>query len=576
MIIIRTRPTFLLGHLKRKVIMSTIFVNSSAEATKGDGWSRNPDFKSNETIVTKAGVSYEVLSQETKKTSLIKRIGVIALTILTLGTILFSSTCRNIALHGKEVVEFAVMSTALKAERKKEEDLKKAPATLKDRAISLKNDAVAIKDRAVSYCKKNQSTLVKAGVAVAVISAVGLLAYYLYPVTKIVKEKIASPNFSPLRPLNEFIPTQKEILFAKSQQASSGYARIAAQKLFANAEAVVATSFVPNTPPIDFVPVTYAFSELKREATTVAQQVAEKTGSVARQVAEETANVFNLVTCNIVPNAATKGGEVAGIVRENAFYYGSAGIKKVGEFAGSVKENAFYYGPIGVEGIKSLARSARRVDLKANAVINAGCKYVMESGSNLISGGFAVTKAFASFYWGVGCSGISALKTGAEAVGSSLAENAVYAGTALKTGTVAVGGSLAENAVYAGTALKAGAEAVGGSLAENAVYAGTALKTGAEVVGSSLAENAVYAGTALKAGAEAVGSSIAENAVYYGTPVITKGGKFVGDIAANPASVPEAIGNFGSSVITGIGSRINSVYEFAMNKLVTAVTRNGL
>ncbi len=97
--------------------MSINYVNSSKEATNGAGWTQLPDSESIGKEVENGGFKYKIVAREEHKTSVMKRVGVIALTCLTLGLVLLNDSMKSI-FFGKEVDDFAVPVTQLEAERK--------------------------------------------------------------------------------------------------------------------------------------------------------------------------------------------------------------------------------------------------------------------------------------------------------------------------------------------------------------------------------------------------------------------------------------------------------------------------
>jgi len=106
--------------------MSIKFIDSSSQATNGEGWTQVEEFKTKGTSVQKGGVTHIIVAQEFKMASLLKRIGAIVLSCLTLGSALISDNMRNICFYGKEVTDFAVPSTQLETEKKKAVEATKA------------------------------------------------------------------------------------------------------------------------------------------------------------------------------------------------------------------------------------------------------------------------------------------------------------------------------------------------------------------------------------------------------------------------------------------------------------------
>ncbi len=97
--------------------MAIDYVNSSKEATNGQGWTKVAGYQSIGTEVVKGGVKFKIVACEEHKTSLMKRVGIFALTCLTLGLALINQSMRNVIL-GKEITEFAVPAAVLMHERK--------------------------------------------------------------------------------------------------------------------------------------------------------------------------------------------------------------------------------------------------------------------------------------------------------------------------------------------------------------------------------------------------------------------------------------------------------------------------
>ncbi len=97
--------------------MSVRYVKKSSEATNGEGWTPDYASKSIGKKILKDGVKYQIVGREEQQTSMIKRIGVFALTCLTLGLVLIDDSMRSV-LFGK-VVDFAVPTAQLETENKK-------------------------------------------------------------------------------------------------------------------------------------------------------------------------------------------------------------------------------------------------------------------------------------------------------------------------------------------------------------------------------------------------------------------------------------------------------------------------
>jgi len=106
--------------------MSIKFVDSSSQATNGEGWTQVPEFKTKGTNVQKNGVTHIIVAQEYKLASLLKRIGAIVMTCLTVGVPLIFENVRNLCFYGKEVTDFAVPAAQLETEKKKAVEAEKA------------------------------------------------------------------------------------------------------------------------------------------------------------------------------------------------------------------------------------------------------------------------------------------------------------------------------------------------------------------------------------------------------------------------------------------------------------------
>lgn len=100
--------------------MAIDYVNSSKEATQGEGWTQVAEFKSKGKEIVKGGVKFEVVSHEEQKTFIMKRIGVIALTCLFAGLLLINDRARSIVFSGNDVHEFAVPVSVRELELKEE------------------------------------------------------------------------------------------------------------------------------------------------------------------------------------------------------------------------------------------------------------------------------------------------------------------------------------------------------------------------------------------------------------------------------------------------------------------------
>jgi hypothetical protein len=155
--------------------MSINYVNTSAEATKGEGWTQVADFKSKGTEVVKNGVKFEIVSREESQTPLLKRIAVTFVTIITAGLALLNESIKN-SFFGKEVVDFAVPVDQLNTERAASAAPATKPTTqaLKDAAVAVKDQAVIVKDKVVAFSKENP---IKA-VGLSLLGLSGLYALY--------------------------------------------------------------------------------------------------------------------------------------------------------------------------------------------------------------------------------------------------------------------------------------------------------------------------------------------------------------------------------------------------------------
>ncbi|MBA2726905.1 MAG: hypothetical protein H0U49_01865 [Parachlamydiaceae bacterium] len=161
--------------------MSINYVNSSKEATNGAGWTQLPASESIGKEVESGGVKYKIVAREEHKTSVMKRICVIALTCLTLGLVLLNDSMKNI-FFGKDVVDFAVPADKVAAELQAIALI--APVkTLKDRAIGLKDSAIAIKDSTIDYVKANP----RKTAAAVTLSVLAVLTYCFFPASLVAK-----------------------------------------------------------------------------------------------------------------------------------------------------------------------------------------------------------------------------------------------------------------------------------------------------------------------------------------------------------------------------------------------------
>jgi hypothetical protein len=125
--------------------MSTIFFNSIQEIVPTQGFVQNfiYDFKGKK--VEKDGVSFRIISEESKATTFIKRITVIGLTILFVGFPLYFKKVRDICFLGKDSNEIAVLSSSIEFLLTKE-----GQAYLKSQKPSQMRTAIA--NAIIAYC----------------------------------------------------------------------------------------------------------------------------------------------------------------------------------------------------------------------------------------------------------------------------------------------------------------------------------------------------------------------------------------------------------------------------------------
>jgi len=144
--------------------MTIKFVDSSSQATNGEGWTKVPEFKTKGTSVQKGGVTHIIVAQEYKMVSLFKRISNIVLACLTLGSALIFDNVRNICFYGKKVTDFAVSATQLEIEKKK---------ALED-----------AKEKIITDCTSEaMSTLVKTGAAFFIGGFASLISAATLPIS---------------------------------------------------------------------------------------------------------------------------------------------------------------------------------------------------------------------------------------------------------------------------------------------------------------------------------------------------------------------------------------------------------